>query len=47
MTSPVMHLKREDLPAPLVPRITKQELYLASKLMLLTASLKSEEYKEE
>lgn len=40
-TSPVMHLKREDLPAPFVPRITKQELYCASKEIVLTASLDS------
>ena len=40
-TSPVMHLNSEDLPTPSVPRITKQELYLPSNVMLLTASLGS------
>lgn len=39
--SPVMHLNREDLPAPLVPRITKQELFGALKEMPFTASVVS------
>jgi len=39
--SPDIHLKSEDLPAPFVPRITKHELYSASKLILFTASLGS------
>lgn len=37
-TSPVMHLKRVDLPAPFVPRITKHEFSLQESDIPLTAS---------